>query len=153
MSFLGLENRALFVNAQDEAERNAEGNERRPAVADQRQGDARDRQKAEGHADVHEQLRENHGNETDDQKFGFQVCRVFHDLERRFEKKPIEKKQKQGPHITPFLSNHAKDKIGVMLRHKLQLALRSGEIPFSEKTARPNRDFRLDRGVTRPQRV
>jgi len=98
-------------------------------------------------------LSKKHGRDARNEKFRLGICRVAHDLESGIKKKAVESKQKQGAGKAPLFADHAKNEIGMMLGHKLKLALGPGQKALSKKPAGTDRDPRLDRGVSGTQGI
>jgi len=132
------------INALDNPDGSQNGNQGAAAKTKQRQRHAGYRRKTDIHSDIYKNLQKKHqGNSDHDQVAEVipgQLSRFLHPIEKDSEKQ----KDYTGANQSQFFRNHRKNKIGVLFRQKVKLALRSLAQPFSPKFSRSDRDCRLD---------
>src|SRR3954467_762260 len=111
----------LRVDRLQEAEGQEGGEHRRAAIAHERQCDARDGHDPEGHADVDEDLEQEHPHHAAGDKRAEQVLGGGEDARPPPYEQGVEREDERSTHEAETLADDGEDEIGVVLREKVAL--------------------------------
>ena len=98
-------------------------------------------------------MERNHRRDADGEQAAERVGGVARNLDAAPEHDEIEKQQERRSDEAELFADDGEDEVRVVLRQKVQLALRSVEEPFAKEHTRPDGDFRLDDVVAGAQRI
>ena len=143
----------LPVEGDEDEQHHRECPERRAAVADERQRDADDRHKADGHADVDEQMHEEAAGQTvavDARKRFAAAFGVAGDAD---DEEDVEQYHCKTAHEAPLFTDSAENKVRALLRHEAVGSLRALEIALAEEAAGADGDHALPHVVAHSGRV
>jgi hypothetical protein len=113
-----LKDELPHVDVQQDADTTKGDEERRSPIAHQRQGDAYYRRHTQHHGGVDGQLPEEDGGNLDAEEHPKAIPRPTGYLESPKEQAEKQAEEQKTAHKTPFLGEHRKDEIGMMLRNK-----------------------------------
>src|ERR1700676_486219 len=137
----------------DEAQRRQRGDRRGSTVRDQGQRDARDRQQADVHAYVLDDLDQDHHEHAAREQLAEPVGRPGRRSQETDQQQAEHRQQHQAPQQAEFLGEDREDEVGRAFGHETELALEAVQPSLAEQTARANCDPRLKQVVTGAERV
>lgn len=120
-----------------------EGKQRRPAIAEERQGNAYHGHEADGHAYINEYVeKEDGGHSVAIDPAERLLLSLSHTDETQDE--PAEEPQYDGrADEAPLLAHGAEDEVGALFRNEVVFGLRSLQVSFPEETSGAYRYFGL----------
>src|SRR5574341_2257871 len=127
--------------------------ERASAVTDERKRDAGDRHQPDGHADVDEDVKPDHGEDADGHEHAQPVLRLRGDGPGPPQPEAEQHEHEDRPGEPQFLSDHGEDEIGVLLRDEVEEVLGAVEQPFAEDLPGTDGDLGFDELVAGARRV
>ena len=124
------------INSDKDKQQKRESPQRGTAITDERQRDANDWYQSDGHADVDDQMEEQHRGHSvaiHPHKGALVPLRQLYDADDQGEE---ESENGNAADKAPLLADAAEDEVGALLRHKVELGLRAVEVAFPCKTTR-----------------
>src|ERR1700674_1177761 len=140
-------------NGLDEAQRRQRGDRRGSPVRDQRQRDSRDRQQADVHSNVLDDLDEDHHEHAAREQLAEPVRRHGRRSQEPDQQQAEHREQHQASQQAELLGEDGEDEVGRAFGHKAELALKPVQPSLAEQAARPHRDPRLKQVVAGAERV
>src|SRR6202521_5584591 len=137
----------------DEAQRRQRGDRRGSPVRDQRQRDSRDRQQADVHSNVLDDLDEDHHEHAAREQLAEPVRRHGRRSQEPDQQQAEHREQHQASQQAELLGEDGEDEVGRTFGHKAELALQTVQPSLAEQAARANGDSRLEQVVTGAERV
>src|SRR5215218_3862827 len=123
------------------------GDQRRPAVGDERQRDPGDGHDADGHADVDEGLEGQHGHHPGGQEGAEGVAGHGGDAQSPPQEQPEQQQQDHGAGEAELLADHGEDEVGLLLGNVLEVGLGAVQVALAGDAARADGDQGLPRVV------